>query len=112
MVFGEQPPSPHGWLESHRVDQRRAPAGEPVRPAPPRATSASGQLSLSDMLDALATVLGPARPLPDTPGDRFHQLAELRSRAEGSSLADAYSRQSASTPELWDDVRNAQPREV
>ena len=48
--------------------------------------------------------------LVDTPAGRFHQLAELRARVEGLSLVEAYSRQSESTPELWDDVRNDQPR--
>jgi len=60
---------------------------------------------ISALSAAMATI-----PATENPGDAFHRLAELRSRAEGCSLAEAYRRQSMSTPELWTDVRNAAPR--
>ena len=93
-VFGEQPPGP-GWT-----------------PAPAATTAASEprpvkvRVSLADAIDALSA----AMPAQESPGDAFHRLAELRSRAEGVSLAEAYRRQSVSTPKLWEDVRNAAPR--
>jgi hypothetical protein len=69
---------------------------------------------LTSALAELAQRSGPAPTstpeLADTPAGRFHQLAELRARAEGCSLTDAYSAQAISTPELWADVRNEQPR--
>jgi hypothetical protein len=68
-----------------------------------------GTEGLANMVSSLATAMATV-PANETPGDAFHRLAELRSRVESISLADAYSRQSESTPELWDDVRNVQPR--
>jgi hypothetical protein len=101
-VFAEQAPGP-GWT--------------PARPAaPPTPAVQRGQvaeprrLELSDVIGALAAALGPARPLQDTLDHRFHKLAELRSRAEGVDLSEAYRRQSMSTPELWAHIRNAAPR--
>lgn len=91
VVMAERAPEP-GWQPATRS------APEP------------SQVGLSDLLDAMSTALGQASPLQETPGDAFHRLAELRARAEGCSLAEAYSRQSESTPELWADVRNDQPR--
>jgi hypothetical protein len=65
--------------------------------------------SLAQAIDGLATAMA-ALPLQETSGEAFHRLAGLRARAEGVSLAEAYRRQSESTPELWQDVRAAQPR--
>jgi hypothetical protein len=82
VVMAERAPEP-GW-------QKVKPAAPPESAAPPRPA--------------------PVPKLADTPAGRFHQLAELRARIEGCSLTEAYSRQSESTPELWADVRNDQPR--
>jgi hypothetical protein len=77
------------------------------------------RIDSTDLLAAMATALGPARPLPhvspairaiDDPQEAFLGLAKLRAKAEGISLIEAARRQSKSTPELWDDVRNAAPR--
>jgi hypothetical protein len=92
-VFGEQPPGP-GWIPATGATTDPKPSPVKVR------------VSLTDVIDALTA----AMPAQESPGEAFHRLAELRSRAEGVSLAEAYRRQSASTPELWEDVRNAAPR--
>jgi hypothetical protein len=89
-VFAEQAPGP-GWTPAHLVTS--TPASLP----PP--TPELRQLPLSDMLGALSTAMA-AMPLQETPGDAFQRLAELRARAEGVELAEAYRRQSESTPEL------------
>jgi hypothetical protein len=73
-------------------------------------TGALAERVRSARRSAATASAGHVADLGDTPGDRFHRLAELRARAEGCSLAEAYSRQASSTPELYDDVRNAQPR--
>jgi hypothetical protein len=76
--------------------------------ADPASQAAPAKLSLADMVTALSTAMATI-PASETPRDAFHRLAELRSRAEGISLADAYVKQSESTPKLWADVRNAAP---
>lgn len=100
VVMAERAPEP-GWREVK-------PAALPESAV--RSTPEPSRLSLSDLIAAMSTALGEASPLRESPGDAFHRLAELRARAEGCSLTEAYSRQSESTPELWADVRNAAPR--
>lgn len=103
MVLGEQPPGP-GWREARRVDRPSSNTVSKTRPS-----SEHRRLELSDLLGALSAAMAVV-PLQESAGDAFHRLAELRARAEGIDLREAYRRQSMSTPELWADVRNAAPR--
>jgi hypothetical protein len=69
------------------------------------------RVDLSDVVAAMATALGEARPLPDSPGDRFHQLAELTVKAgRVSTLSEAYSLVSAENSAMWEQARATQPQ--
>jgi hypothetical protein len=98
VVMAERAPEP-GWRELK-------PTTPPVRSAP-----GPSRVSLSDLVDAMSTALGSARPLPNSPGDRFHTLAEATLRAgRAASLGEAYSLVSAENPLMWEQVRDAAPK--
>lgn len=112
IVMGEQAPG-SGWQQA-TPRRRPAPATPPTPSTPPGAGRRQpavepSRIGLSDLLAAMSTALA-AQPLQETPFEAFLRLAELRAKAEGITYSEACSRQGTSTPELWQAVRDDQPR--